>query len=121
MNAFGEKIRELRKAKGFSLRTLAPMVGVGYSYLSKVENGKLDFGDSPSEALIHRLADTLDGDEDELLLMAGRIPESISRRILDQPEVFRALANCDDETLKSVANTVQKDLTGRGERPRRSH
>lgn len=118
MNTFGEKIRELRKAKGFSLRTLAPMVGVGYSYLSKVENGKLDFGDSPSEALIHRLAGTLDGDEDELLLMAGRIPDAISRRILDQPEVFRALARCDDETLKTVANTVQKDAKSRGERPR---
>ncbi|QDV85395.1 helix-turn-helix domain-containing protein [Planctomycetes bacterium TBK1r] len=103
MNVFGERIRDLRRAKGYSLRTLAPMVGVGYSYLSKVENGKLDFGDSPSESLIHRLADTLDGDEDELLLMAGRIPESIARRIFDQPDVFRTLANCDRATLAAVA------------------
>ncbi|MEL7374120.1 MAG: helix-turn-helix transcriptional regulator, partial [Pseudomonadota bacterium] len=95
MNAFGEKIRELRRAKGYSLRTRAPMVGVGYRYLSKVENGKLDFGESPSEALIHRLAETLDGDENKLLMMAGRIPESISRRILDQPGAFRSLAQCD--------------------------
>lgn len=29
---------------------------VGNSYLSKVENGKLDFGDSPSEAFVHLLA-----------------------------------------------------------------
>lgn len=108
MNALGEKIRELRKAKGFSLRTLAPMVGVGYSYLSKVENSKLDFGDSPSEALIHRLAETLDGDEDVLLLMAGRIPESISRRILDQPDVFRRLAKCDRATLAAVAGEAER-------------
>ena len=107
MNAFGEKIRELRRAKGYSLRSLAPIVGVGYSYLSKIENGKLDFGDSPSEALIHRLADTLDGDEDELLLMAGRIPDSISRRILDQPEVFRTLAKCDDEQLERLAKLAR--------------
>ncbi|QDV57208.1 HTH-type transcriptional repressor RghR [Rosistilla oblonga] len=118
MNAFGEKIRELRKAKGLSLRTLAPMVGVGYSYLSKVENSKLDFGDSPSEALIHRLAETLEGDEEELLLMAGRIPESICRRILDQPEVFRALAKCDDATLKDVAESVRSETANRGVRPR---
>ncbi len=37
MNAFGDKIRELRQAKGYSLRQLAPLVGVGFSYLSKVE------------------------------------------------------------------------------------
>ncbi|TWT80461.1 Helix-turn-helix domain protein [Planctomycetes bacterium CA13] len=103
MKVFGNKIRELRKFKGYSLRTLAPMVGVGFSYLSKVENSKLDFGDSPSEALIHKLAETLDGDEDELLLMAGRIPKSIARRILEQPDVFRLLAKCDDTTLRSVA------------------
>ena len=53
MNAFNEKIRELRRAKGVSLRTLASKVSVGY--LREVKNGKLDFGDSPSEALIHRL------------------------------------------------------------------
>lgn len=108
MNVFGEKIRELRKSKGYSLRKLAPMVGVGFSYLSKIENNKLDFADSPSEALIHKLADTLDGDEEELLLMAGRIPESIARRILDQPDVFRALAKCDDTSLRSVAEHVIK-------------
>lgn len=118
MNPFGEKVRELRNTKGYSLRALAPKVAVGYSYLSKVENGKLDFGDSPSEALIHRLAETLDGDEDELLLMAGRIPESISRRILDQPEVFRALAKCDDATLKDVANSLRSETAHRGVRPR---
>ncbi|MEL7263599.1 MAG: helix-turn-helix transcriptional regulator [Planctomycetota bacterium] len=43
MNEFGERIRELRKANGYSLRRLAPLVDVGFSYLSKVENGKLDF------------------------------------------------------------------------------
>ncbi|QDV56413.1 hypothetical protein Mal33_24030 [Rosistilla oblonga] len=115
MNEFGQRIRDLRRCQGIYL---APLVGVGYSYLSKVENGKLDFGDSPSEALIHRLADTLDGDEDQLLLMAGRIPESISRRILDQPEVFRVLAHCDDETLKSVANTVRRETANRDARSR---
>ncbi len=67
MNIFGEKLRELRKSKGYSLRELAPVAGVGFSYLSKVDNSKLDIADSPSEALIHKLAETPDGDEDELL------------------------------------------------------
>lgn len=106
MNKFGQRVRELRQQKGMTLRELAPQVGVGYSYLSKVERGRLDFGDSPSEALIHRLADVLEGDEEELLLMAGRIPVSISHRILALPDVFRTLAKCDDEQLKHFVSNA---------------
>ncbi len=63
MDKFGDRIRELRKAKGYSLRQLAPLVGVGFSYLSKVERGRLDFEGTASESLVHRLADVLETDE----------------------------------------------------------
>ena len=39
---FGERVRQLRLAKGWTLRDLAPAVGVGFTYISKIENGKLD-------------------------------------------------------------------------------
>lgn len=107
MNAFGQRVRELRNAKGYSLRELAPLVDVGFSYLSKVERGRLDFGNSPSESLIHRLAAVLEVDEDELLLMAGRIPASITNRILHQPDVFRRLAKCDDQQLERLAKQAR--------------
>lgn len=102
MNTFGERIRELRKSKGYSLRALGPQVGVGFTYLSKVESGKLDFGDYPSSALIQRLAEALDADADELLLLAGRIPDSIADRIREQPEAFRVFAQCDAEKLTEL-------------------
>lgn len=44
---FGTRIRELRKTKGLTLRALGPVVGVSYAYISKVENGKLDFRGLP--------------------------------------------------------------------------
>ena len=53
---FGDRIRAIRTAKGFSQRALGERVGVSFTYISKVENGKLDFGDYPSEDLIRRLA-----------------------------------------------------------------
>ncbi|MEO1617605.1 MAG: helix-turn-helix transcriptional regulator [Planctomycetota bacterium] len=108
MSAVGQRIRELRKTKGYTLRQLAPMVGVGFSYLCKVENGRLDSSDSPSESLIHRLAETLDGDEDELLLLARRIPPSIANRIFEMPEAFRTLAECNDRQLKTLAKQARK-------------
>ena len=102
MTAFGQLVRELRKAKGWTLRDLASNVSVGFTYLSKVERGRLDFGDYPSEELIHRLADALGTDEEELLLLADKVPEAIRKRVRERPDVFRTLAGLDDEALDQV-------------------
>ena len=99
---FGERVRHYRHAKEWSLRDLASRVGVGFTYLSRVENERLNFGDYPSDALIHRLADALEADEDELLLLAKRIPEPVKKRVLQRPDAFRAFAACDDVTLDKL-------------------
>lgn len=110
---FGERVRQLRKAKGWSLRVLAEKVIVGFTYLSRVENERLNFGDYPSDALIHRLADALEADEDELLILAKRVPERIRKRVLQRPDVFGALANCDDKTLDKVLGQIEVKATGK--------
>ena len=99
---FGNRVRELRKAKGLSLRGLAAKVGVGFTYLSRVENEKLEYGDYPSDQLIGKLAKALDADADELLILAKRIPPQIRRRVLERPDAFRKLAELDDEALDRV-------------------
>jgi transcriptional regulator with XRE-family HTH domain len=99
---FGERLRELRKARNLSQRTLGSQVSVSFTYISKVENGKLDFGDYPSEELICKLAKALDVDEDEMLILAEKIPGQIRKRFFERPDVFRALARCDDRTLDKV-------------------
>lgn len=114
MATFGKRVRQLRHAKGWSLRDLAGKVGVGFTYLSRVENERLNFGDYPSDALIHRLADALEADEDELLILAKRVPEPIRQRVLERPDVFRALATCDDKTLDRVMTEI-----GHAARPRK--
>jgi transcriptional regulator with XRE-family HTH domain len=96
---FGQRVRELRHAKGWSLRDLAEKVDVGFTYLSRVENERLNFGDYPSDSLIHRLADALEANEDELLILAKRVPEPVKERIFQRPDVFCAIAKCDDATL----------------------
>lgn len=107
MNTFGQRVRELRQAKGWTLRQLAPKVAVGFTYLSKVENERLDFGDYPSEALVHRLADALDADEEELLLLAHKVPEQIRRRIEERPDAFRKFAALDDQTMDFVLEAAR--------------
>ena len=99
---FGDRVRELRLAKGWRLRDLAAKVGVGFTHLSRVVNERLNYGDYPSDSLIHRLADALDADEDELLILAKRIPEPVKKRVLQRPDAFRAFATCDDATLDKL-------------------
>ena len=99
---FGNRLRAMRTAKGLSQRALGERVGVSFTYISKVENGKLDFGDYPSEDLIRRLATALDADEEELLLLAEKIPEAIRRRFFERPDAFRLIAGLDDERLDRV-------------------
>ena len=99
---FGNRLRAMRTAKGLSQRALGERVGVSFTYISKVENGKLDFGDYPSEDLIRRLAAALDTDEEELLLMAEKIPEAIRRRFFERPDAFRLIARLDDRRLDRV-------------------
>ena len=110
---FGERLRALRSSKGLTLRVLASKVGVGFTYLSRVETGTMTYGDYPSEALIHRLADTLDADEDELLLLAEKIPLPVKARVLQRPDAFRAFAACDDQTLDKLMIEIGQKPKGR--------
>lgn len=96
---FGEKVRELRQAKQLTLRELAAKVGVGFTYISKIENHKLEEGHAPSERLIHKLAEELDGNEEELLLLAEKVPEPIRKRVCERPEVFRLVAGMNDKEM----------------------
>jgi transcriptional regulator with XRE-family HTH domain len=68
--------------------TCLKKVGVGFTYLSRVENERPNFGDDPSDALIHRLAAALEADEEEVLLLAERLPEPVKKRVLQRPDAF---------------------------------
>ena len=115
---FGERLRDLRRAKGFTLRDLAGKVGVGFTYLSRAENERLQYGDYPSDALIGKLAKALDADADELLFLAKRIPDRMKRRILERPDAFRKLTELDDMALDRVLRVLDGGQGERGRKPR---
>jgi|SRR5215813_7286350 len=85
---FGQRIRELRKAKGLTQRELAERVAAGlkeedrrgfdFTYLSKIENDRLP---PPSTAAILQLAKELEADSDELLALAGKAPADIGETL----------------------------------------
>ena len=91
--AFGMRLRELRKARWLSQRDLAALAGVDFTYLSKLELGISNF--SPSDLLIHKLATLLEADENELINLAGKVPSDLKEMMKDNPlltELVRVLS-----------------------------
>jgi transcriptional regulator with XRE-family HTH domain len=96
-------------AKNLNQRDLASKVKVNFTYISKIENEKLDFSDYPSEDLIRKLGKALDADVDELLVLAKKIPDDIKKRALERPDAFRKIARLDDETLDRLLKEIDEE------------
>lgn len=98
---------------------MAKMVGISLTYVSKIENHRLDFGDYPSTEVILRIAAALEADEDELLILARKIPERIQQRVLERPDAFSRLAALDDrelDRLMAFAGRLRPEEVPKGER-----
>jgi len=107
MTAFGERIRELRTTRDnrISLRDLARRVGIDFTYLSKIENGKVP---PPSDEVIENLARELEADLEELLALAAKVSqEDLRKAVAQDPRVgvlFRKLQSRDltEEQLEQI-------------------
>jgi transcriptional regulator with XRE-family HTH domain len=76
-DGFGAKLRELRQEKGLTLRALAEAAGVDFTYLSKIENDRLDY--SPGVETIRDLAQALGVGPMELLQLANKLPPELAK------------------------------------------
>ena len=78
---FGEQIKKLRKSKHITQLELAQKIGVDFTYISKMENDKLIH--SPSEHIIRQIAAILGTTAEDLILLAGKVPEDWQRLIIN--------------------------------------
>ena len=69
---FGQRIKELRRQRNLTQRQLAERAGLDFTYLSKIENDRLEH--TPSIKALQGLARALDADELELMEMASKLP-----------------------------------------------
>ena len=53
-----------------------------------------------------KLAKALEADEEELMLLAEKVPDSIRRRVIERPDAFRQLAKLDDKALDRVLRLI---------------
>ncbi len=81
-------------------RELADRVNIDFSYLSKIESGVVP---PPSEKVISQLAEALNADKDELIILAGRIPPDIAQ-ILQDRETLQRLRSARAQQMVSYKN-----------------
>jgi HTH-type transcriptional regulator, competence development regulator len=106
---FGRRLRDLRKQKKISQRDLATQVGIDFTYLSKIEGGRLA---PPSEEVIQHLAQVLDADENELINLAGKVPKDLKAVLEESPqavELLRVLSErkLPNETYRQMLNLAR--------------
>jgi transcriptional regulator with XRE-family HTH domain len=104
--AFGQRIRQLRRAKRATQKQIAELVPMSPANLSRLENG--DQG-PPSDEIIDALARALDADLSELRLLAGRgvDREAFEEQVLHQLSAIRVEMNDGfDLVLKAIAGRI---------------
>jgi transcriptional regulator with XRE-family HTH domain len=75
---FGEVLREKRRAAGISQRRLAERVGLDFSYISKLENGRLP---PPAADTIVDICRVLGARPEELLALTGKLPSGVQETV----------------------------------------
>lgn len=78
----GQRVRELRRQQSLTQRQLAERTGVAFSYLSKIENDKLEH--TPSVKTLQDLARALSVDELELMELADKLPAVLQPIVRDR-------------------------------------
>ena len=125
---FGQRLRDLRKARNLTQRDLAERVatrlkeedrrGFDFTYLSKIENDKTP---PPSVVLIIRLADVLEADPNELITLAGKAPPNMEKTLKESENArafFRSAFDRDlsDEDWRNWADRISPAVMASGYR-----
>lgn len=109
MRPFGEYLRELRKEKKVTQRRLAELVGIDFTYISKIENGSMD---PPAEDKIIRIAEVLGVEPDELILAAKKVPSSYKKIIVENehvPVFLRKASRLSPEQWSKIQKIVDEE------------
>lgn len=112
--SFGQVIRQRRKQKGYSQRELAEKLEIDFTYLSKLENDRAKY--SPKEDIIRDLAAYLDLDADELVFLAGKLPEDnedfLREHYKSMPTLFRRMKENPKFAEKIFNQAIQESKEG---------
>lgn len=104
---FGAFIRARRVEKKVSLRKLAELLGINFTYLSKIESGDLP---PPAEDKIRMLSQHLELDLDDLFSLARKVPGDLGQLALRPkiPLLLRATETLDEVQVQKLITMAEK-------------
>ena len=104
-----EAVRQLREQRRLTKAELAARCGLAPSYLSRLESGDYK---SPTVSTLVTIADGLDVDPRELLVLAGYVPEDLARprRHLAEDSIARVA----ESAIRSISQTASASLSPGG-------
>ena len=102
---FADAVRQLREQRRLTKAALAARCGLAPSYLSRLESGDYK---SPTVATLVTLAQGLEVDPRELLVLAGYVPDDMAstrRRFAEE-----TIASVAESAIRSISRTVSTTL-----------
>lgn len=112
-STLGGVLREMRRAKGYTLRGFAQAVGISPAYMSVIEQNKT--GRPPPTARLRSMARALGESPDRLLAMSGRLSEDVAEIVSREPEatlaLLRAAKGLSAKELDRVTESIERKRT----------
>ncbi len=107
MNSLGDRIKELRKQKGWSQNELSQQAGVSYAQLSRYEIK----GSQPPAEVLNKLANALDTTVD--FLINGDTNEKAKSTLKDAEllQQFKAVEQMDDDERNVIKKVIGAFIT----------
>lgn len=114
MTTFGEQLRKWRLERKVNQRDLANKVGMDFTYLSKLENGRMP---PPSEAMIQAIGRALEKEPelDVLFRLAEKVPEDLKPIITgsrEAPALLRAINGLSDAEVRKLTRLAENYKRG---------
>ena len=109
MMTFGQTVKKLRKAKKITQLELAEKIGVDFTYISKIENDKTKL--PPAEKTIRKLAEVLDTDAEEFILLAKKIPQNLRDTLVDDElavDFLRVVSKFNNLQRREIRNIINE-------------
>lgn len=112
----GEKVREARRERGWSLRKAEEVTGIHNSHLTQIETGRIA---RPSTPLLWQLHTGLGLDYDELLRLAGHVttstPDAREARLQRAGLMMRQIEHLTPEEQDELLQWIEEKRRQRGE------
>jgi transcriptional regulator with XRE-family HTH domain len=107
MSDFGELLKALRKEKKITQRRLADLIGIDFTYISKIENGSME---PPAEDKILNMAKVFEIDPDQLLISAKKVPSDFQKIITENenvPKFLRSVPKLSENQWQSIHRIIE--------------